>query len=101
MIDTAKNRNTSVAFYRTLKRDATRERDAAKQTAQKWQVSGSTIRRWNQLHRQHGWRGLLDQSKRPLTIHYQIHPELKLLEGDLRTLLGWGSEAEGLASARS
>jgi hypothetical protein len=33
MIDTAKNRKKAVAVYRTLKREGTRERDAAKQTA--------------------------------------------------------------------
>jgi len=90
LINTAKSRNTSVAFYRAQKSEGTRERDAAKQTAQKWQVSGSTIRRWDQLHRKEGWRGLLDRSKRPLTIHYQIHTELKLLVVVIRTLLGWG-----------
>jgi len=90
MINTAKSRKKAVRFYRGLKSEGRRERDAAQQTALKWQVSCSTIRRWDQRDRKHGWRGLLDQSKRPLTIHYQIHPELKLLEGDLRTLLGWG-----------
>lgn len=90
MIQTAKSRKKAVLFYRSLKREGRRERDAAQQTAQKWQVSCSTIRRWDQLHRTHGWRGLLDQSKRPKTLHYQIHPEVKLLVVVIRTLLGWG-----------
>ena len=89
-INTAKNRKKAVVFYRALKSEGVLERDAAKQAALKWQVSGSTIRRWDQLHRTHGWRGLLDQSKRPKTIHYQIHTELKLLVVVIRTLLGWG-----------
>lgn len=76
--------------YRTLKGQGTRERDAAKQTAQKWQVSGSTIRRWDLRHRKEGWRALNDQSKRPVALHSQLSTALKLLEGDLRTLLGWG-----------
>lgn len=90
LINTAKNRKKAIEFYRALKSQGTREQDAAQQTAQKWQVSCSTIRRWNQLHHKHGWRGLLDQSKRPKTIHYQIHTELKLLVVVIRTLLGWG-----------
>jgi len=90
MINTAFIRKKAVRFYRGLKSEGRRERDAAQQTALKWQVSCSTRSRWDPRDRKHGWRGLLDQSKRPLTIHYQIHPELKLWEGDLRTLLGWG-----------
>jgi len=89
-INTAKSRKKAVRFYRALKSEGPCEGDAAKQTAHKWQVSCSTIRRWDQRDRQQGWRGLLDQSKRPLTIHYQIHTELKLLVVVIRTLLGWG-----------
>ena len=57
LINTAKSRKKAVEFYRAQKSEGTRERDAAKQTAQKWQVSCSTIRRWDQLHRKEGWRG--------------------------------------------
>ncbi|MBI1925830.1 hypothetical protein HYR99_16470 [Candidatus Poribacteria bacterium] len=57
MKETAFIRNTSVRFYRAQKGEGKRERDAAQQTAQKWQVSRSTIRRWDPIHRQEGWRG--------------------------------------------
>ena len=59
-------------------------------------MSQAQIRRWDQLDRKWGWRALLDQSKRPKRIHYQIHTELKLLIVVIRTLLGWG---EGRISA--
>ena len=74
----------------SAKQDGICERDAAQQTAAKWQVSCSTIRRWDKLDREGGWRALMERSKRPQTIHYQISFELKLLVVVIRTLLGWG-----------
>ena len=89
-IQEAKSRKKAVIFYRSLKHDVTCERDAAQKTATKWQVSCSTIRRWDKLDREGGWRALMERSKRPQTIHYQISFELKHLVVVIRTLLGWG-----------
>lgn len=88
---TAKRRKKAVQFYRSLKRAGSRESDAAKAAAAKWGVCLSTVRRWEKAEKEGGYRALLDKPKRPLTIHYQISLEVKLLVVVIRTLLGWGA----------
>ena len=52
-----------------LKSEGIGEQAAANQTASKWQVSCSTIRRWDKLDRKGGWRALMDESRRPIRIN--------------------------------
>ena len=58
-INIAKNRKKAVVFYRVLKKEGTREQDAAQQTALKWQVGCSTILGF-------GWVGKRVDGKRVL-----------------------------------
>jgi len=88
---TAKLRKKAVAYYRSLKRNGLREHHAAKAAAEKWSVNVSTIRRWEKAYLQGGVRALMDKSKRPNTIHYQLNLEVKLLVVVIRTLPGWGA----------
>jgi len=90
LILAAKRRKKAVNYYRSLERAGHTERQAAQQTAEKFQTSLSSIRRWEKLNRERGFRALMDESRRPHTIHFQISLEVKLLVVVIRTLLGWG-----------
>ena len=110
LIDAAKRRQKAVKYYRSLKHAGYTERQAAQQTAEKFQTSlgkfdtatpaESSIRRWDKLNRERGYRALMDKSRRPHAINFQISLEVKLLVVVIRTLLtgvsknaddnGWG-----------
>jgi len=90
LILAAKRRKKAVKYYRSLKQSGYTERQAAQQAAEKFQTSLSSIRRWEKLDREWGYRALMDESRRPHTIHFQISLEVKLLVVVIRTLLSWG-----------
>jgi len=90
LIDSAKRRKKAVKYYCALKRTGMRERQAAHQAAEKFRTGLSSIRRWEKLNREHGYRALMDESRRPHTINFKISLEVKLLVVVIRTLLGWG-----------
>lgn len=90
LIDAAKRRKKAIEYYRALKRIGLKERQAAQRAAEKFRTSLSSIRRWEKLHRERGFRALMDESRRPNTINFQISSEVKLLVVVIRTLLGWG-----------
>jgi len=90
LIDAAKRRKKAVKYYQSLKHAGYTERHAAQQTAEKFQIGLSSIRRWEKLNRERGFWALMDEGRRPHTIHFQISLEVKLLVVVIRTLLGWG-----------
>lgn len=90
IIDAAKRRKKAVKYYRSLKQAGYKERQAAQQAAEKFQTSLSSIRRWEKLNQEHGFRALMDEGRRPHTIHFQISLEVKMLVVVIRTLLFWG-----------
>ena len=90
LIDAAKRRKKAIKYYHSIKQAGYTERQAAQQTAEQFQTSLSSIRRWEKLNRERGFRALLDEERRPHTIHFQISLEVKLLVVVIRTLLFWG-----------
>ena len=90
MIDAAKRRLKAVKYYRALRKTGMKERQVAQKSAEKFQTSFSSIRRWEKLYLKRGFRALMDESRRPHTINFQISLEVKLLVVVIRTLLGWG-----------
>jgi len=68
-----------------------KEHIAAKQTAERFGMSVSSVRRWNKSYRDYGKRGLLDKVSYPVgrtsTISFEIVSVVILL----RTLLNWGA----------
>jgi len=67
------------------------EHIAAKQTAQRFGVSVTTIRRWEKNHREHGKRGLLDKVSDKGGRRPQVSFEIISFVLLLRTLCGWGA----------
>jgi transposase InsO family protein len=90
MILAAKRRKKAVKYLSALKRAGCMERQAAQKVAEKFQTSLSSIRRWEKLYRERGFQALMDEERRPHTIHFEISLEVKLLAVVIRTLLGWG-----------
>jgi transposase InsO family protein len=66
------------------------ENEAAKQAAQEYDTSASTLRRWDLLHRQGGLKALIPKSKRPHTIHHRTPLWVQGLVVLLRITYGWG-----------
>jgi transposase InsO family protein len=79
-----------VRRYQHLKAVLPTEQEAAVQAAGEHGTSPSTLRRWDQCHRQGGLKALRPQSKRPQTIHYHLPLWVKGLVVLLRLQHGWG-----------
>lgn len=86
----ARKRRSAARRYRHLKQVRPTEREAAEQAAREYDVSPTTIRRWDLLHRRGGLKALIPRSKRPHTIHYHIPLWVKGLVVLLRVTYGWG-----------
>jgi len=80
----------AVRDYRARRTDC-KEHTAAKQTALRFDVSVTTVRRWEKTYREHGKRGLLlkvsDKGGRKPRFSFEIISFVVLL----RTLCGWGA----------
>lgn len=87
---TMKWRLIAVRDYRA-RRATCKEHIAVKQTASRFRVSESTIRRWDKNYRNHGKRGLLDKVSFKRGRKPQITFEILSFVVLLRTLCGWGA----------
>lgn len=68
------------------------ERDAARRAADKYEVSQSTIRRWDRLYRQGGLAALLPKPPGPTSPPFVIPMEVQYVIVALRVLLGWNEK---------
>ena len=88
---TVRRRVRAVRYYRHW-RQRLPERDAARRAANKYNVSESTIRRWDRLYRKEGLAALLPKSPGPKTAPFVAPLEIQFLIVALRRLLGWNEK---------
>lgn len=88
---TVRKRFKAVRYYRHWRERYT-EQEAALRAAQRYQVSVSTIRRWERLYRAGGLAALLPKQPGPKETPFVVELETQFLVVALRLLLGWNEK---------
>jgi transposase InsO family protein len=88
---TVRRRVRAIRFYRDWRRRVSELR-AARLAASKYQVSPSTIRRWDRLYRQGGLAALMPKPPGPRDVPFVVPVEIQFLIVALRLLLGWNEK---------
>jgi len=88
---TVRRRFKAVRYYQHW-RQRLSERDAARRAASKYQVSESTIRRWDRLYRHDGLAALVPKPPGPQAPPFVVLLEIQFLIVALRLLLGWNEK---------
>jgi len=88
---TVRWRMRAVRYYRHW-RQRLLERHAARRAADKYEVSESTIRRWDRLYREGGLAALLPKPPGPKSPPFVVPMEIQYLIVALRVLLGWNEK---------